>query len=568
VQVNDGHDIGTGSLQINVHDDSPLVSAPIVDTLNTLDTNMMIVLDTSGSMSQPSGITGLTRLEAAVQSIDKLLDKYDNLGGVAVRLVTFSDAHKALGTTWETVAQAKVDLSKLAASGGTNYDYALSDAQTAFATAAGKLAGAQNVSYFFSDGDPTLSSTNPNPNFFQDGSQTQTILGDGIDANEEAAWLTFLNNNQIKSYAIGLGTGVTDTYLNPVAYDGQATENLNGTVVTSLDQLDTTLANTFNDSTTGSFVTSTSGTAKALMGADSFGHVNGVTVDGVAHAYNVANPTLKVHTVLGGDLTVDMNTGAYTYNAPGQYTGAQTEHVAFSLADKDGDTVSSTLAINLQHTLVLTGAPAADLHGASAVGEPEFMMGRDGNDSLFGGDEADRIYGDNGNDSLSGGKGNDVIYGGAGNDIIDAGEGADTISGGAGSDTMTGGAGPDVFVWHFADPGTSLATKAIDTIKDFSMAAPSAGGDVLDVRDLLQAEHGILNLQKFIEFDTATANTIIKISPAGTFDGTTAHDDGVETQRIVLENVNVRAALGLTNAATDSQVLAKMLDQGKLLVDA
>jgi Ca2+-binding RTX toxin-like protein len=230
--------------------------------------------------------------------------------------------------------------------------------------------------------------------------------------------------------------------------------------------------------------------------------------------------------------------------------------------------VSSTLDINLQHTLVLTGAPAADLHGASAVGEPEFMMGRDGNDSLFGGDEADRIYGDNGNDSLSGGKGNDVIHGGAGNDIIDAGEGADTISSGAGSDTMTGGAGSDVFVWHFADPGTSSANKAIDTVKDFSMAAPSAGGDVLDVRDLLQGEHGIVNLQKFIEFDTTTANTIIKISPAGTFNGTTANDNAAETERIVLENVNVRTALGLTNTATDSQVLAKMLDQGKLLVDA
>jgi hypothetical protein len=217
---------------------------------------------------------------------------------------------------------------------------------------------------------------------------------------------------------------------------------------------------------------------------------------------------------------------------------------------------------------VLTGASSADLHGASAVGEPEFMMGRDGNDTLVGGDEADRIYGDNGNDSLSGGKGNDVIYGGAGNDIIDAGEGADTISGGAGSDTMTGGAGSDVFVWHFADPGTSSANKAIDTIKDFSMAAPSAGGDVLDVRDLLQGEHGIVNLQKFIEFDTTTANTIIKISPAGTFNGTTANDNAAETERIVLENVNVRTALGLTNTATDSQVLTKMLDQGKLLVDA
>jgi Ca2+-binding RTX toxin-like protein len=546
--------------------DAPITPAPIAATLNTLDTNLMIVLDTSGSMNDPSGITGLTRLQAAVQSIEKLLDKYDNLGAVSVRLVTFADTHKALGTSWVSVAQAKIDLGKLTASGGTNYDYALGDAQTAFATAAGKLSGAQNVSYFFSDGNPTLSDTFPTDNFIQDGSTTQTNLGDGIDTGEETTWKNFLNDNQIKSYAIGLGTGVSATYLNPVAYDGQATENLNGTVVTSLDQLDTTLADTFNDSTSGNLVTSTSGTALALMGADGFARVESVTVDGVAHAFNAAAPILKVRTALGGDLTVDMNTGAYTYGAPGQYVGQKTENVSFSLADKDGDTVSSSLAIKLQHTLVLTGVPTADLHGASAVGEPEFMMGRDGNDTLVGGDEADRIYGDNGNDSLTGGKGDDVIYGGDGNDIIDAGEGADTISGGIGSDTLTGGLGSDVFVWHFADAGTSAANRAVDTIKLFDAAAASAGGDVLDLRDLLQGEH-TNTLQNFIEFDTTTANTLIKISPTGGFTNGNA-TNAAETERIVLENVNIRTALGLTTGATDTQIITKMLEQGKLLVDA
>jgi Ca2+-binding RTX toxin-like protein len=562
VKVSDGATTGTGQLTVNVEDDSPTAPAAITDTLYTIDTNLMVVLDISGSMDQPSGITGLTRLEAAVKSIDTLLDKYDALGGVAVRLVTFSEDAKSLGTTWLTVANAKAALTNITASGGTNYDYALSQAQTAFATTAGKITGAQNVSYFFSDGDPTLSSAFPVSNFVQRGGETDPLLGDGIDNGEETTWKNFLNTNQIKSYAIGLGTGVTATYLHPIAYDGQATDDLNGTVVTDLNQLDTTLASTFNETTSGNLVT---GKASALMGADGLGHVDSVTIDGLKHNYDAANPTLKVHTALGGDITIDMNTGAYTYNAP-QFTGTKTETVSFSLADKDGDTVSSTLTINLDHTLVLTGGTGNDTHGASQVGEPEFMMGRDGNDTLVGGDEADRIYGNNGNDNLSGGKGNDVLHGGDGNDVLDGGEGNDTLIGGTGSDTMTGGAGSDVFVWHFADAGASASTRAVDTIKDFGLAAPSAGGDVLDLRDLLQGEH-TNTLQNYIEFDTSGANTIIKISPTGAFTNGVA-TNAAETERIVLEGVNIRTGLGLSNTATDTQVINKMLEQGKLLADA
>ena len=59
------------------------------------------------------------------------------------------------------------------------------------------------------------------------------------NATEEATWTTFLNNNDINSFAIGMGTGVTDVApLNPVAYDGRgAGTNTNGLVVTDLAQL-------------------------------------------------------------------------------------------------------------------------------------------------------------------------------------------------------------------------------------------------------------------------------------------------------------------------------------------
>ncbi|WP_290877161.1 Calx-beta domain-containing protein, partial [Aquabacterium sp.] len=558
--------VGTGSLVVHIEDDSPVVPASAISQeITTIDTNLMIVLDVSGSMNEASGISGLTRLQAAIQSISNLLDKYDDYGSVAVRLVTFSDVSNTLGDTWLTVADAKALLAKVTATGGTNYDYALSEAQEAFAATAGKLSGAQTVSYFFSDGNPTLSSDNPTAGVNgQNGASTQTSLGDGISATEEASWISFLNANQIKSYAIGLGSGVSATYLQPIAYDGQASENLNGTVVTSLSQLDTVLGSTFGNSVGGNL--GTSGTMVAAMGADGFAHVASITVDGVVHLYDAANPILTLKTTLGGDLTVNMDTGDYSYGAPGQQTTTVVESIAFALADKDGDTTTSTLAIQIDHTSVVAGTANADSN-VGTTGE-DFLIGLAGADTLSGGEGDDRLYGNAGNDVLNGGNGADVLNGGEGNDTLVGGAGADTLIGGPGNDTLTGGLGSDTFAWHFADAGTASVTgRATDTITDFNVASPSAGGDVLDLRDLLQGET-TANLSNYLEFDTTTTagTTIIKISTTGAFPSGVA-TTGTENERIVLENVNLRSDLGLAANATDAQVITKLLSEGKLLVD-
>ncbi|MFT3857286.1 MAG: Calx-beta domain-containing protein [Aquabacterium sp.] len=561
--IDAGNKVGYGDIVIHVEDDAPLSAPPVSNTLTTQDTNLLIVLDTSGSMAESSGISGLTRLDAAVQSIGNLLDKYDALGGVSVRLVTFSGGASAQGDRWLSVAEAKSYLAALKPDGGTNYDAALSQAQTAFNSSTGKIAGAQNLSYFFSDGDPTLSNLNPTAGVNgQNGQTTQTNLGDGIDANEERSWIDFLNQQQIKSYAVGLGTGVSSQYLNPIAYDGQASDNLNATIVTSLNQLDTALATTFGDTVRGSLIAS--GQITSLMGADGFGHVASVTVDGIVHSYDAANHVLHVSTQLGGDLQVDMRTGDYTYGAPGQLNGSNTETFSFSLADKDGDAASSSLSIRLEDTSVIVGTAGADALSAPSMQVPAVILGRDGADSLTGGDLADRLYGDGGNDLINGGKGNDTLHGGDGADVINGDEGNDLIIGGPGGDTLSGGAGADVFVWHFADPGTSSATRPWDVVKDFKLA----DGDVLDLRDLLQGETSG-NLSSYLEFDTSTSsgNTLIKISANGDFPFGVA-TNATETQRITLEGINIRSALSLSNFASDSDIASRLMAQNKLLVDA
>ena len=104
-------------------------------------------------------------------------------------------------------------------------------------------------------------------------------------------------------------------------------------------------------------------------------------------------------------------------------------------------------------------------------------------------------------------------------------------------------------------------------IRDFDGRAPADGGDVLDLRDLLQGENttgGTGNLDSFLRFEQTGSDTVIHISHTGGFDSSGA---GAETQRIVLQGVDLRADLGLSDGAGDLEVIAKLLDQNKLIVD-
>ena len=233
---------------------------------------------------------------------------------------------------------------------------------------------------------------------------------------------------------------------------------------------------------------------------------------------------------------------------------------------------SQTIAVTVESTTVSTmGTQAADTLNGAATNDQ--LKGFDGNDVLSGADGNDLLYGDAGNDSLDGGNGLDVLYGGAGNDTLSAGAGNDRLYGGAGNDALTGGAGVDVFAWTLADRGSS-GTPAVDTITDFNVAAPAAGGDLLDLRDLLQGEAkaGLSagTLDKFLDFDTTSSagNTIIRISSSGGFTGGT-YSAGAEDQRIILQGVDLRSAgaFGLNASATDNDIIQQLLQRGKLVTD-
>lgn len=349
-----------GKLHISVDDDSPAQPNDIAKSASEpqgIHTNLMVVLDLSGSMDDaPSGVSGVsTKLALAKDAVQRLIDSYDNLGDVMVRIVTFANTASAVGNVWMTASDAKAWLTSLAnnaGNGATNYDDALIKAMSAYESS-GKLTGAnvQNVSYFLSDGQPTLS--NATPGGSNSGSQYDPNLGDGIDPTEEAAWIAFLNAKDIKSYALGMGLGseLDKTLLNPIAYDGKTGTNTDGILVSNLNQLNDTLQGTVTGTVISGNLISEGSNG---FGADGPGVLpvaaithNGVTYTSASAAYDVATHTLTFTTAGGGSFSVNLLSGAYTYSFNGDVAQDRTDTIRYTLIDRDGDTATAELKLTI-----------------------------------------------------------------------------------------------------------------------------------------------------------------------------------------------------------------------------
>ncbi|MDZ4194547.1 MAG: type I secretion C-terminal target domain-containing protein, partial [Pseudomonas sp.] len=296
-----------------------------------------------------------SKLALAKDAVQRLIDSYDNLGNVMVRIVTFANSATAVGNVWMSAVDAKAwltDLANNAGNGSTNYDDALIKAMNAY-DSSGKLTGAgvQNVSYFLSDGQPTLSNANPGSN--NSGSQYNPELGDGIGASEEADWIAFLTTNDIKSYALGMGLGsdLDKALLNPIAYDGQTGVNTDGILVSNLNQLNDTLQGTVTGTVISGNLISEGSNG---FGADGPGlqpiaaitH-NGVTYTSESAAYDAASHTLTFTTAGGGSFSVNLVTGAYTYNFNDDVAEDVTDTIRYTLIDRDGDAVSADLKLTI-----------------------------------------------------------------------------------------------------------------------------------------------------------------------------------------------------------------------------
>jgi Ca2+-binding RTX toxin-like protein len=384
----------------------------------------------------------------------------------------------------------------------------------------------------------------------------------GIQTNEQTTWTNFLNTNHIISYAIAVGNGVTTTsWIDPIAYDGQATADANGLLVNNFSQLDGVLASTVN-TLSGSLI---SGGMSGGFGADG-GYVKSITIDGVTYSYNPSSggsmtvvggtshatfdtttDTITVTTTQGGHFAVDMDGATFQYVSPSNVTPSAHEVMNYVITDYDGDTQASSVTVDVTKTIVASGTSGVD--NVTLTDAPNIYMGLGGNDIIHGGAGDDRLYGGDGNDTLYGGAGNDMLYGGAGNDILVGGDGNDFLCGGLGSDTMTGGAGSDTFAFQIGKLGSGT-----DTITDFTVGSVASGGDVLNVHDLLTGTPTSANLGGYLQF-TANANGTVTLAVDA--NGPTGGSTYVNLATITMTGIT-------TTGMTSAQILQTLLDNNEI----
>ncbi|MBB6521224.1 retention module-containing protein [Pseudoteredinibacter isoporae] len=356
ITVDDGvNPVANSNFTVSVEDDSPQVE----DVTRQIDvppaqTNLMIVLDISGSMAG-------SNLALAKDAINRLIDTYEANGDVRVTVITFDTSADIELPYWQSSSTAKDDVDALTAGGWTNYDGALALAQTAFDSAnnGNMLPNAKNVLYFLSDGEPTAADGNTsvlaNSPIVTQGSNPGH-LDFGIQAAEESAWITFLNNNDVDAFSFGMGPGPSLASLNPIAYDGENGSDKNAIQVDDLNDLDDALQSTVE-------IPQVQGNLLGNLGGQ-FGADGGVilefidrrdtpndTSDDVLYRYNritdqITNTStgavtngqnLVITTALGATLTVDMVSGDYSYDANYQITNNVSEYFGFRLHDTDGD---------------------------------------------------------------------------------------------------------------------------------------------------------------------------------------------------------------------------------------
>ena len=317
VKASDGTSVGTGTLTLNVEDDAPLSGAQTVQVnavTSAQNTNLMLIIDTSGSMEDRLNDKTASGIKAAIKG---LIDQYDGLGDVKVQIITFSDKGEGQ-KLWMSVSDAKALIDKLTGDGGTNYDAALAAAQKAFAYD-GKIAGGVNVSYFVTDGQPND--------------------GKGLNGSDETKWESFLTTNAIDSYAIGTGS-MTSQYvanIEPIAYNGITGKEQPAVTLATNAELSKYLLDTVPVVKTGTLAT--------LAGADGLQKIESFSAAGqLGSSLDSKTQVLTIQLKSGGEMKVNMLTGEFTLTQP---KGAAAESFSYSMLDKDGDRGTGTVSLSV-----------------------------------------------------------------------------------------------------------------------------------------------------------------------------------------------------------------------------
>ncbi len=340
----------TNAINVAIEDDMPhIVAKEAVTSVKPIDTNLMLIVDTSESMTKvivgkDANGKDITRLDMVKEALQAAISEYDKYGDVRVKLVRFGTGAHSIGDGWISGSEAVTLLEKWQGPGHTNYDAALNTAIKSF-DEEGKIGyengqkadNVENRAIFISDGNPTAwaggtdlkgdENTLDGPLNGKGSYDLKQFPDLGIQPKEEATWKQFLTDNEIDAMAIGIGNGINVKELHPIAFDGEKaakgdsnTADTNGKVVTINELKDEVINSVDVIESQGNLLGNVKegSILKGGLGGDG-GHLVVFKMDGNTYKYDVDTKTL-VATDKNGTVIEENNTpGSYTY----EFTPAQ-----------------------------------------------------------------------------------------------------------------------------------------------------------------------------------------------------------------------------------------------------
>ncbi|BDH44727.1 hypothetical protein TUM12370_07710 [Salmonella enterica subsp. enterica serovar Choleraesuis] len=472
------------------------------------DYNIAFIVDTSGSVGESDIDSIIKSLTTVFESLAESAAK-DNSGTVNILLVDFDrDVNFAVSVDLKTPGALEYliqQLQNMESGGGTNYEAAFKATANWFAQLGNT--GAENLTYFITDGKPTYYQTSEVGSYkvadYRTGTDTMLDLGTVKYTPGEAYTMEIGGVMRTVISANGTVYSWTQARNGTWSSSAQGTARPNGKGGWEMSSLggngsSSTPTTTENSTAAFALLLAACGTVEAI------GINNGISANdlipydsddivqsGIA-AEDLANAILgKGDTSLpGAQDTVHGNGGNdILFGDIVEFAGISGNGYKAMEAYVAGKLGVSVDAISSSHVHQYITEHPDEFDMSRADGGRDILFGGAGDDFIYGGGGDDIIVGGSGNDNLYGGMGNDILFGdgsnsytefaesvaakmgvnasdltfgqvyqyvvehsdefdvsraGDGNDILHGGEGNDLLFGGGGNDILNGGNGNDM----------------------------------------------------------------------------------------------------------------------------